>query len=619
MSAVIQLLSDAIANQIAAGEVVQRPASVVKELLENAIDAGADDITLVLKKAGKMLIQVVDNGSGMFETDARLCFERHATSKIKKADDLFALHTMGFRGEALASIAAIAQVELKTRREEDEAGTRIVIEGSQLLTQEPEATPRGTNLMVKNLFYNVPARRKFLKSDNVEMRHIVDEFQRVALANPQAGFTLIHNDNELYRLKATDKLSVRLVAMLGNDLRKNLVACQEETPLLSIKGYVGKPEMAKKTRGDQFFFVNNRFIKSGFLHHAVVSAYEGLLSDGTHPFYALYIVIDPSSIDVNIHPTKTEIKFENEQIVYRIIHAAVRKALSSHHLVPSIDFESSNTFNQTTDNSSANEGGKPINILSRINQPEAGQEKEPYQPEENPDDKRKKSNLKNWEKLFTPSQEQDREDLTHSFENDTRIPYKDLDDSEADSSSLSPQTPVDYTPESPKVITISSSLHQVTQPTPSQQAGWQQGQTVIQIQNYLVAQMRTGMLLVDRQAARERILYEQFLTSLTKNSAFSQKLMFPEVVHLNVADMMLLEEMQNEVKATGLDFDIIDRHAISITGLPPESGQILPKDLIEDFIEQFKNGALAPGTIHERLAMAMAGRVSCRHPSSPDQ
>ena len=337
MSDIIQLLPDAIANQIAAGEVVQRPASALKELLENAVDAGSTKIHVMVKEAGKMLIQVIDDGKGMSMTDARMSFERHATSKIRTSADLFAIRTFGFRGEALASIAAVAQVDMKTRPTDAELGSHLCIEGSEVKKQEPTTCPVGTSIAVKNLFFNVPARRNFLKSNAVEMRHIVDEFQRVALSYPEIAFTLYQNDMELFNL-TPGKLSQRIVGLLGKAYQGQLVACEENTPLLKIKGYVGKPEQAKKTRGEQFFFVNNRYIKSNYLHHAVLSAFEGLISSDQHPFYVLFLDLDPAHIDINVHPTKTEIKFDDERTIYGLVRSAVKQSLGAHNVVPTLDF-----------------------------------------------------------------------------------------------------------------------------------------------------------------------------------------------------------------------------------------------------------------------------------------
>ena len=337
MSDIINLLPDAIANQIAAGEVVQRPASVVKELLENSVDAGSTKVQLVIQEAGKTLIQVIDNGKGMSETDARMCFERHATSKIRKSEDLFSIKTMGFRGEALASIAAVARVELKTKRADTELGSFIHIEASEVKKQEPASLNQGTSLAVKNLFYNVPARRNFLKSNPVEMRHIIDEFQRVALANPAISFSLTQNEKEVFNLPE-GKLSQRIVSLFGKNYQKQLIVCAEETNWLKIQGYIGTPEFSKKTRGEQFFFINDRFIKSSYLNHAVSGAYEGLIQANQFPFYTLFIEMDPKHIDINVHPTKTEVKFEDERSVYGIIRSAVKQALGTHNVIPALDF-----------------------------------------------------------------------------------------------------------------------------------------------------------------------------------------------------------------------------------------------------------------------------------------
>src|SRR5476651_137953 len=343
MSDIIQLLPDAVANQIAAGEVVQRPASAVKELVENAIDAGADKIQLILKDAGKALIQVIDNGCGMSVTDARMCFERHATSKIRQADDLFAIRTMGFRGEAMASIAAIAQVELKTRRHDDELGTSILIEGSEVIKQEPCQCEAGTSISIKNLFYNTPARRNFLKGNPVETRHIIDELQRIALANPNVFFTMHHDGQEVYHLPAAP-LKQRIIHLLGNNYNQRLVPVEEDTTIINLRGFVGKPEFARKTRGEQFFFVNHRFIRDAYLNHAVLTAFEELLPDDTYPLYVLFIDIDPSKIDINVHPTKTEIKYQDEKAIYAIIRAAVKRSLGRYNITPSLDFDQENSI-----------------------------------------------------------------------------------------------------------------------------------------------------------------------------------------------------------------------------------------------------------------------------------
>jgi DNA mismatch repair protein MutL len=372
---IIQLLSDHIANQIAAGEVIQRPASAVKELLENAIDAGATEVQLVLKDAGKELVQVIDNGSGMTPTDARMSFERHATSKIRNINDLFSIRTMGFRGEALASIAAVAQVEMKTRKQDSDTGSQLIIEATEVKKQEPCAAPVGTSIMVKNLFFNVPARRHFLKSNTTEYRHIVDEFTRVALAHPQIAFRLWHNGAEQYHLEAGN-LKTRIKGLLGNSYEKNLVPVEENTEFLNISGFIGKPEAATRTRGMQFFFINNRFIRSPYLHHALVQAYEGLIEKEAFPFYVLFLEIDPARVDVNVHPTKQEVKFEDDKLMYAYLNAAVKHALAKYNIAPSLDFTLSPEIQQlssvqlpvTQDTKQETEKGYIFNKFTKKNQ-----------------------------------------------------------------------------------------------------------------------------------------------------------------------------------------------------------------------------------------------------------
>jgi len=379
MADVIHLLPDSIANQIAAGEVVQRPASVVKELMENSVDAGATRIQVIIKEAGRSLVQIVDNGSGMSETDARMSLERHATSKIRKAEDLFTIRTMGFRGEALASIAAVAQFEMKTRLADKDLGTLLIVEGSEVKRQEPKACEKGTSIAVKNLFYNIPARRNFLKSNPVEMRHIVEEFQRIALAHAGLSFSLLHGDEMLYDLEPGN-LAQRVVGLFGKSYQAQLAPCAEETDMISVSGFIGKPELAKKTRGEQFLFVNDRFIRNNYLNHAVVSAYEGLLAEGSFPFYVLFLSIDPKHIDVNVHPTKTEIKFDDERAVYAVVRAAVRQALGAHNLTPTLDYSAD------------------INLMSKVARSQS-LSREQYL-DEQLGSGLQRANLSNWEKLF---------------------------------------------------------------------------------------------------------------------------------------------------------------------------------------------------------------------------
>ena len=565
---IIHLLPDSIANQIAAGEVVQRPASVVKELLENSIDARANTIQLIVKDAGRTLIQVIDDGIGMSATDARMSFERHATSKIKTADDLFAIRTMGFRGEALASIAAVAQVELRTRRSGDEVGTSIRIEGSEFKNQESVSCPKGTNFQVKNLFYNVPARRNFLKSNPVEMKHVLDEFQRVSLAHPSITFTLYHNDVEVYNLPA-GKLSRRIVDIFGKNYREQLANCEEETPFVNVDGYVGKPESAKKGRGEQFFFVNKRFIKHNYLHHAVLSAFEATIPEGSSPFYVLFLEIDPSHIDINIHPTKTEIKFDDERAVYAIIRSAVRRAIGVYNLTPTIDFESDINFGNITSTSRFNDIPTPINPgISDFEKPRQGSGigNGSSLPPMKDDAFREKANTDNWRKLF---------EGLDSFKpnNQTNLDF------------LSPDFQGDFPKEKP--LTLGSKANDITDE--SMRLAEIKDISAIQIQNrFIVAQAKTGLMLIDQRAAYERILYEKYYNNLKNKSSFTQQLLFPKTLDLHPSDFQLVMEIQGEIKALGFSFEEFGQNTIKITGVPPEVQEENEKEIFEGLVQQFK-------------------------------
>ncbi|MDO6390011.1 DNA mismatch repair endonuclease MutL [Pontibacter sp. BT731] len=560
MSDIIHLLPDYLANQIAAGEVVQRPSSVVKELLENAIDARATSVQLIVKDAGKQLVQVVDNGIGMSETDARMCFERHATSKIKSTEDLFRIRTMGFRGEAMASIGAVAQVELKTKPHGAETGTRLLVEGSTVASQEPAAVSAGTSIAVKNLFYNVPARRNFLKTNAVEMRHILDEFQRVALAYPEVAFTLHHNDVEIFSLPA-GKLSQRIVGVFGNNYKEQMAGCEEETPFMSVRGYIGKPEFAKKTRGEQFFFVNNRFIKSGYLNHAVMMAYEGLLPKDSHPFYVLFIDIEPERIDINVHPTKTEIKFEDEKTVYAIVHAAVRKSLGTHNIAPSLDFQSDVNFAP----------------LQPIRMPHGGEgfEKEGAFPGFKVPSSPKKASSNGWEQLYEPlrnaqPEQQQEERITSPSGMDL------LDDTFA------------------APMTTSSKTLQVHH-------------------KYLLVQVKSGVMIIDQQAAQERILFEKYMASLQKKMVTSQALLFPQTIELSPADSALVKELRAEFQELGFQFEDFGGNTIILNGIPADVQAANEKELLEELIEQYKNNlATLKLDKRENLARAMAKRLASK-------
>jgi DNA mismatch repair protein MutL len=578
---IIHLLPDSIANQIAAGEVVQRPASVVKELLENSIDARANNIQLIVKDAGRTLIQVIDDGMGMSATDARMSFERHATSKIRTADDLFSILTMGFRGEALASIAAIAQVELRSRRMTDEVGTMIRIEGSEIKTQESVSCPKGTNFQVKNLFFNVPARRNFLKSNPVEMKHVLDEFQRVALAHPEIAFTLYHNDVEVYNLPS-GKLSKRIVDIFGKTYREQLANCDEETPFVNITGYVGKPESAKKGRGEQFFFVNKRFIKHNYLHHAVLSAFEATIPEGSSPFYVLFIEIDPSHVDINIHPTKTEIKFDDERAVYAIIRSAVRRAIGVYNLTPTIDFESDINFSNLTNTNRFSDNPTPIsNSLSGISDFENSRQQSSLPPIPR-DDYRETNNADNWRKLF---------DGLEAFK---------------------PNNQANLNFES-EPMTMGSKANDISDE--GKRIAEIQEISAIQIQNrFIVAQAKNGLMLIDQRAAYERILYEKYFNNLKNKKSFTQQLLFPKTLDLQVSDFQLVIEIQDEIKALGFSFEEFGQNTIKINGVPPEVQEENEKEIFEGLVQQFKtNQAELQLDKLENVARSFSKRSSAKY------
>lgn len=559
MPDIIQLLPDSIANQIAAGEVVQRPASAVKELMENSIDAGAKNIKLIIKEAGKTLLQVIDDGIGMSETDARMSLERHATSKIRKAEDLFELYTMGFRGEALASIAAVAQVELKTRPADQELGTCIVVEGSDIKKQEPVACEKGTSISVKNLFYNIPARRNFLKSNPVELKHIIDEFQRLALAHPEITFSFIQNDEQVYDLPAT-KLSQRVVNLFGKSYKEQLATCQEETDTVKVTGYVGKPDFARKTRGEQFLFVNRRFIRSNYLNHAVMTAFEGLIVENSFPFYVLFIEIDPKHIDVNVHPTKTEIKFDDERAVYAVVRAAVRQAIGSHNLTPAIDFNAD------------------VNFISKLNNANS-QSKQVYF-EERFSTALHRSNSDNWEKLYEAS-----------VAKSTEIKQQDV----IETSGV-------------QTLRFESAINQSSPATASEE------KALFQLHaRYIVKQVRSGMMIIEQQAAHERILFEKFLNQLKNKSGQSQQSLFPQAITFSAADFALALEMQQEIEALGFRFDVFGKNTLVVNGVPANVQAGNEKELFEGLIEQFKvNQSELALPLQENLARALARRASIK-------
>jgi len=565
MADVIQLLPDAVANQIAAGEVIQRPASVVKELMENALDAGATQIQLVLKEAGKQLIQVVDDGCGMSETDARLSFERHATSKIRQAKDLFEIKTMGFRGEAMASIAAIAHVEMRTKRAIDELGTMIQIEGSTVKSQESCQSPVGTNTSVKNLFYNVPARRNFLKGNSVELKHAQEEFIRLAIAHPDVFMSLHHNGNELFHLPISNQRQ-RIVAVLGSNSNQKLVPVVEETDIVRLEGFIGKPEFAKKTRGDQYFFVNRRFIKSGYLHHAIMGAYEDILAKDSFPMYVIFLELDPAQIDINVHPTKQEIKFEDERLIYNYLKVAVRHALGKHNITPTLDFDQDPSFNQYGSNSAISDRTASTKNYSP-NKSAAGYGNNfgnsiPNQPKGN----------KDWEKIYEGLKE-----------------FNPPAGNEGD-----------------RALTIPSSISgSGAELLPSEE---KEIRRPYQIHvTYIVSQIKSGFLLIDQQAAHERILYERYLFRMNNQRLGTQVALFAKTIQVNPADANTLREILPLINQLGFDLQEFGQDTFVLQGTPADFDQKLDEQkVIEQLLEQFKSNLEIQLDFQENLARSMA-------------
>jgi DNA mismatch repair protein MutL len=533
MPDIIQLLPDHVANQIAAGEVVQRPSSVVKELLENAIDAQATSIKLIIKDAGRTLIQVIDNGNGMSQTDARLSFERHATSKIKKAEDLFNIHTKGFRGEALASIAAIAHVDLKTKQENEELGTHIKIEGSAITSQENVFASKGTSVAVKNLFYNIPARRNFLKSNSLETRHIINEFQRVALAHASIAFSFFHNNNEIYNLTSTN-LRQRIVAILGKKTNERLVPINEVTDLVEIQGYVAKPEFAKKKRGEQFFFVNNRFIRNAYLHHAVTNAFENLLASGYHPTYYLYLKVPSKSIDINIHPTKTEIKFDDEKSLYAIIRATIKHSLGQYNVAPILDFERKASFDTPYDFKDKKTSTPKVTVDSNFN---------PFKSEEQRSIKFpfKRENSAHWESLYTGIE---------------------IQNIEVESETI----------------------------TPSLFSQENSGAKTYQIhKKFIVSSIKSGIVYIHQHFAHQRILYEEFLENITVKESMSQQLLFPLEISFNKTDIDQIKEIKEDLESIGFLLENIFEDKIVVVGIPVTISESQIAVIIEQLLEDIKN------------------------------
>ena len=541
MSDIIQLLPDNIANQIAAGEVIQRPASAVKELLENAVDAGATEIQLIVNDAGKALIQVIDNGKGMSETDARMSFERHATSKIKSIDDLFRIKTMGFRGEALASIAAVAQVELKTKTATSAIGTYIEIENSLVKKQEPIAWQQGSSIAMKNLFFNVPARRNFLKSNAAELRYIVDEFIRVAMAFPEIFFSLNSNGQQVFHLEK-GSLKQRIVQILGNNYNAKLVSINEQTDYMNIYGFVGKPESAKKTRGDQYFFVNNRFIKSAYLNHALMNSFDQMIAKDSFPMYALFIDLDPTQLDINVHPTKQEIKFEDEKIVYAFVQSAVKHALAQFSITPALDFELDPSIQQLDAENQPFTEEKKSNAASSSLYSSFSKKNQAHFIE-------KKSDLKDWKDFYEPA-------------------------NKSGDAALNTQSSFSTTAQ---FIPVTKTAHFVLQ-------------NLVQFHNsYIAVQNTTGFILIHQQNAHERILYERFLKAVDGKPIATQQSLFPSTMEVTAADTALLNELLPDLHYLGYHLSHFGNNSFVIQGTPADVLQGNEKVAIEKMLEQYKH------------------------------
>jgi DNA mismatch repair protein MutL len=526
----IKVLPDSVANQIAAGEVIQRPASVIKELIENSVDAGSTVINVIVKDAGRTLIQVTDNGSGMSDTDARLSFERHATSKISSADDLLQLYTFGFRGEALASIASIAEVELKTRRHEDETGTQILINASTLVSQETISCTVGSSFSIRNLFFNVPARRKFLKSDNAELKHIISEFQRVALCNPNIEFTLISNGTVIYNLQKGN-IRQRVTGIFGKNTNNNLLPVQIDTSIVKIEGYISKPEQARKTTTEQFFFANNRFFKSAYFQKAVINAYEQLIQHGTYPAFFLYLTVDPEILDVNIHPTKIEVKFTEEQTIWQILNTVSRETLGKFALSPKIDFDIENPIDIPVLTSATKLVVPKLDVDETFN---------PFNTEKKDTGFKSKKINTNWQKIY---------DGTDIFELE-----KDDDD-----------TPQIFSPQA-------------------------LAEKIIQIKDqYIATNSKSGLMIIDQKRAHRRILFEQFMNNFESTGNYTQQKVFPETIELGAMDFIIISEHISNLYKLGFDIRIFGKNTVVVHGLPANIENIEPEKIVHAIIDDLKD------------------------------
>ncbi|WP_297903017.1 DNA mismatch repair endonuclease MutL [uncultured Parabacteroides sp.] len=568
MSDIIHLLPDHIANQIAAGEVIQRPASVVKELVENAVDAGASNIQVNIKDAGKTLIQVIDDGRGMSETDARMAFERHATSKISTAEDLFSLHTMGFRGEALASIAAVAHIELRTRARGTELGTCLSIAGSKLESIEPEVCNEGSIFSVKNLFFNVPARRKFLKSNETEFRNIINEFERIALVNPQVGMSLYHNDTEIFNLPESG-LRQRIINVYGKNLNQKLLSLDAQSSMVTISGFVGRPDSAKKRGALQFFFVNGRYMKHPYFHKAIMQAYEQLIPTGDMPNYFVYFTLDPSSIDVNIHPTKTEIKFENEQPIWQILVAATREALAKSSAIPTIDFDVEDAID--------------IPVYNPVKNNESGRDKVPKVQVD--------SSYNPFDTTFYKKPEFDWSKLYQGFENDRKAVQLESETFE--------DTPVEE-------LSVEASDPESLFSALSNPCYQYKGR-------YIVTSLKSGLAIIDQHRAHVRILFDQYLSNIRQQQGVSQQVLFPEIVEFTAAEAAVLPSLLEDLRFVGFDLSNLGNDNYAINGLPAGIENLDPVNLVKDIVDRaIETGCEVHEKICEAIALSLAKAAAIR-------
>jgi len=558
----IHLLPDSVANQIAAGEVIQRPASVVKELVENSMDSGAREIIIHIKDAGKTLIQVTDNGCGMSPTDARMAFERHATSKIRDAGDLFAIRTLGFRGEALASVAAIADIEMRTRRDGDETGTYLHISATRVITQEPTGCGNGTSIQVKNLFFNVPARRKFLKSDSYELRNIITEVHRIAIPNPGIAFQLYHNNTLLHDLPAAN-LRKRIIDIFGKNIKQSLIPVESSTSLVTLSGYIGLPKFARRTMREQFFFVNSRYMRHPWFHKAVTQAYEKLLPADAFPSYFLFFDIDPASIDINVHPTKTEIKFENENALWQIINATVRESLGKNSIVPSIDFDQEGSIEIPL----PPKPGTPVNFpFSPVDYGyNPFREEKSYDPDVARIERQERNNLRNWENIWSGKGNEGES--------------SDNEDPEPGQARMFPEGPTAFG-----------------------------GRKIMQFkQKYLVLPVKSGLMMIDQRRAQERILYERFLEILKTEKVTSQQILFPQTFEVNPADLGVFREILPDLQVLGFDIREFGKTSFIINGVPGVLEASSPVEIVDKLLEEFKNSPVdAHSSVREQVANSLA-------------